>query len=457
MALKRKIEATLEQWHASPKNKAFLLVGARQTGKTFVVRHFAENNFDHLVEINFLENRAAARLLSEASDTQDFIARLSLLSTTPLVPHASLIFLDEIQVAPDILTVAKFLVEDGRFPLVLSGSMLGTELKGTRSFPVGYAQIERMFPLDFEEFCWSQNVSPAIIDQIREAHRQLIPLDEGLHERLISLYRYYVAIGGMPEAVQTYLDSSYDVGAVRFVCEQIVENYRYDIAQYAEPRAPQIRAVFDAVPSQLDKENKRFRMDALKKGGMFERYAHDFDWLIDAAVVIPVYATTEPKRPLKRTAQANKFKLYSPDTGLLLAQYSSQTMLDVIANSPAINFGAVYENAVAQELVCRDPNLYYFRNNRKGEVDFIIERDDGSLLPIEVKSGKDYKLHTALNNLLSTEDFGINEACVLSMANVSQGARAGKPVHYLPLYMTFCIAEQMGGSLAGVQIAPPEF
>lgn len=373
------------------------------------------------------------------------------------MPHTSLIFLDEIQVAPDILTVAKFLVEDGRYPLVLSGSMLGTKLKGIRSFPVGYAQIERMFPLDFEEFCWSQQVSPAIIEQTREAHRQLIPLDEGLHERLISLYRYYVAIGGMPEAVQAYLDSSYDVGAVRFVCKQIVENYQYDIAQYAEPRAPQIRAVFDAVPSQLDKENKRFRMDALKAGGTFERYAHDFDWLIDAAVVIPVHAVTEPKRPLKRTTQANKFKLYSSDTGLLLAQYRAQTMLDVIANNPAINFGAVYENAVAQELVCHDPSLYYFRNNRKGEVDFIIERDDGSLLPIEVKSGKDYKLHTALNNLLSTEDFDINEACVLSMANVSQGARAGKPVHYLPLYMTFCIAEQTGGSLAGVQIAPPKF
>lgn len=457
MAIKRKMQSVLESWASSDARKAFLLVGARQTGKTFTVRQFAAEHYPHFIEVNLLEDKDAAAVLQQARDTKDFLSRLSLASSVPVVPQETLIFLDEVQEAPDLLTVVKFLVEDGRYPVVLSGSMLGTELKGYRSFPVGYVQIERMFPLDFEEFCWSQGVSPDILDDVREAYRTRKPLDEGLHSRLIGLFRYHVAIGGMPEAVQAYIDSSYDMGAVRTIASQIVEQYRFDIAKYAEPRAPQIRAMHDAVPSQLDKVNKRFRMDALKKGAAFSRYEDDFSWLIDAAVVLPTYVVTEPKRPLKRTAQPSKFKLYESDTGLLLSQYAPQTTLDVIANEPSVNFGAVYENAVAQELACQNPSLFYYHNSRKGEIDFIVERNDGSLLPIEVKSGKDYKLHTALNNLLGTRDFGIDEACVLSMANVEEDERQGKPVWYLPLYMAFCIAEETNGSLAGVRLTPPGF
>ena len=455
--LRRKMRDTLAAWHDSGSRKAFLLVGARQTGKTFTVRQFARERFDRVIEVNFLENAAAAGVLQGARDTDDFLSRLSLVANEAAVPGKTLIFLDEIQEAPDLITVVKFLVEEGRYPVVVSGSMLETELKGYRSFPVGYVQIERMLPLDFEEFCWAQNVAPEVLDAIRASYRTRTPLDDPLHERLISLYRYFVAVGGMPEAVQTYLDSSYDMGAVRNASLQIAEQYRFDISKYAQHRAPQVRAVYDAVPSQLDKENKRFRMDALRKGAMFDRYEDDFSWLVDAAVVLPTYSVTEPKRPLLRTAQRNRFKLYESDTGLLLSQYPPQATLDVIANAASVNFGSVYENAVAQALVCENPHLYYFHHSRKGEVDFIVERDDGSLLPVEVKSGKDYKLHTALNNLLGTADFGIGEACVLSMANVGRGERQGKPLWYLPLYMAFCIAEETSGiSLKGMRAAPPD-
>lgn len=438
-------------------SEGFLLVGARQTGKTFVVRQFAREHFARTAEVSFLDNKKAAGILQAAQDTDDFLARLSLVTQTPVVPGETLVFLDEIQEAPDLITVVKFLVEDGRYPVVLSGSMLGTELKGYRSFPVGYVQIERMYPLDFEEFCWSQGVPSSLIDSIREAYRERRPLDEPLHEQFSALFRYFVAVGGMPEVVQTYQDSPYDMGMVRAVASQIIEQYRYDIAKYAEGRAPQIRAVYNAVPSQLDKVNKRFRMDALKEGAVYRRHEDDFAWLVDAAVVLPTYAVTEPKKPLKRTAQRNKFKLYDSDTGLLLSQYVPQVMLDVIDNAPAVNFGSVYENAVAQALTCQNPDLFYFYNSRKGEVDFIVERNDGTLMPVEVKSGKDYKLYTALNNLLGTEDFDIHEACVLSMGNVERGERREKPVWYLPLYMAFCIAEETNGRLQGVRIAPPVF
>lgn len=455
--LRRKMYATLSNWIDKKERKAFLLVGARQTGKTFIVRQFAKNTFLYLAEINFLDNKDAAPILQSARSIDDFVSRLSLLTSGPIIPGKTLLFFDEIQEAPDLITAVKFLVEDGHFPVVLSGSMLGTELKGYRSFPVGYVHIERMFPLDFEEFCWAQGVSQEIISGIRSAYHGRTPLDDALHERLISLYRYHVAIGGMPEVVQTYAESSYDMGKVRNVAAQIVEQYLFDVAKYAQRRSPQIRAVLNAVPSQLDKENKRFRMDAIKANATFDRYESDFAWLIDAAAVLPTYSVTEPKAPLTRTAQHNKFKLYYSDTGLLLSQYAPQTTLNVIANATSVNFGAVYENAVAQELTCQNPNLFYFHNSRKGEIDFILERNDGALLPVEVKSGKDYKLHTALNNLLGTADYEIPEACVLSMANMSCEHRAGKPVWYLPLYMAFCLAEDANGSLEGVRLAPPSF
>lgn len=455
--IKRKMLDTLKAWSQISSRKAFLLVGARQTGKTFVVRQFAKEAFRYLAEVNFLDNKKAADVLSQSTDTDDFVSRLSLIAKEPIVPGETLLFLDEIQEAPDLLTVVKFLVEDGKLAVVLSGSMLGTELKGYRSFPVGYVQIERMFPLDFEEFCWSQGVSQAIVDNIREAFDARRPLDDPLHEQLMELYRYFIAIGGMPEAVSTYLDTGYNLGSVRDVAAGIVEQYRFGITKYAESRAPQIRSVYNAVPSQLDKTNKRFRMDALKKGAVYERYVDDFAWLIDAAVVLPAYQVAEPKRPLGRTAQANKFKLYESDTGLLLSQYAPQSTLDVIANASSVNFGAVYENAVAQALACQVSNLYYFYSSRKGEIDFIVELNDGKLLPIEVKSGKDYKLHTALNNLLGTPDFDIAEACVLANGNVSKGAREGKTVWYLPLYMAFCVAERANGRLANVRMAPPSF
>lgn len=457
VALRRKMLDVLDAWRESGSRKAFMLVGARQTGKTFIVRQFADIRFKHLAEVNLLDDAGAGGILAAASSASDFASRLSLVAGCPVVPGETLVFLDEIQEKPDLITAVKFLVEDGSFDVVLSGSMLGTELKGFRSFPVGYVQIERMFPLDFEEFCWAQSVPQGILDDVREAFASRRGLDDALHERLSSLFRYYVAVGGMPEAVSVYVDSSYDMGAVRDVSLQLAEQYRFDIAKYAFGRAPQIRRVFDAVPSQLDKVNKRFRMDALKSGAVFERYADDFAWLVDAAVVLPAHQVTEPKSPLKRTAQPNRFKLYSSDTGLLLSQYAPQTTLDVVANASAVNFGAVYENAVAQALSCCNPDLFYFYSSRKGEVDFLLERCDGSLLPVEVKSGKDYKLHTALNNILGTDDFCVGEACVLSMSNVGRGERAGKTVWYLPLYMAFCLAEQTSRRLGSVRLAPPTF
>ena len=447
--LRRKMIERLDAWKRTSRHKALLLTGARQTGKTFIVREFARNSYESFIEVNFIENKDAVSFLGSASDSRDLISRITFLTGQELKSGSTCIFLDEVQEEPDIVTMSKFLIEDGRFDLILSGSLLGVELRGIRSFPVGYLHIERMYPLDFEEFCWSQAVPEEMLDTLRSCYLEKQPVELTLHERFIKLFRLYVVLGGMPEAVQRYIDTAHDLNAVRLVASDIIEQYREDIAQYAPNRALQIKTIFDNIPSELVKVNKRFQMKSIKTGATYDRYDDDFAWLIDAGVALPTYSATEPKFPLIQTKVKERFKLYSSDVGLLISQYPRRITMDVIEGTRSVNFGSVYENAMAQELMAINPHLYYYTNNRKGEIDFLFETDEGTVVPIEVKSGKDYKLHTALNNLLETPDYAIEHAYVFSEANISTGQRKGKPVYYLPLYLSFCLSLEKSNDFTG--------
>ena len=443
--LERKMLSKLQSWKEAGANKVFVLLGARQTGKTHVVRRFARESYASFVEVNFLDREEDAAFLAESDGAEELLSRLSLVEGRS-IPEGSLIFLDEIQhVGADVVTLSKFVVEDGRFDLVISGSLLGTVLEGITSFPVGYAQVERMFPLDFEEFCWAEGVPEAILDRIREAYEKKVSVPDALHERMTKVFRQYIAVGGMPQAVQSFLDNRRALGAAREVDRAVVEQYRYDISKYAaSARRPVIQTIFDNVPSQLAKENKRFMMRSVRRGATYERLDDDFAWLTKAGVALPAHLVSEPRYPLERTKVAEKFKLYSSDCGVLLCQYPVGAAMRVSEGTGDANFGAVYENVVAQELLAAGFPLRYYHHSRKGEVDFLVEVADGSVLPIEVKSGKDYKLHVAFINLLGTAEYGIGRAYVRSEHNVSRGERMGKPVHYLPLYMTMCLAAERG-------------
>ena len=455
--LKRKMLATLKQWNEEDANRAFMLIGARQTGKTYIIREFAGECFAALAEVNLYEDENAKMALSAAQDADDFLARLSLVTQVDASAQKTLLFIDEIQEAPDIMTMVKFLVEEGRHKVVVSGSMLGTEFRGFRSFPVGYVEMHRMYPLDFEEFCWAQNVPQGIIDDVREAYASRHGLDDGLHNRLMQIYKYHIAVGGMPASVSAFVEGSNNITLAREINAGIVEDYRYDISKYAAKRSLLIQRLFNSIPSQLDKQNKRFRLDSIKDGASFDRYEDDFIWLIDAGVALPAYCVSEPKKPLARTAQKNKFKLYESDTGLLLSQYEPSVTTDVVVAESKTNFGSVYENSVAQEFACQIPELYYYYSSKNGEVDFLVTQNDGRVLPVEVKSGKDYKLHTSLNTLLGSAEYGIPEAVVLSLANVSQSCRQGKPLWYLPLYMSFCIAQNANGKMPETHLPAVDF
>lgn len=455
--LKRKMYDKLVEWKNASARKALILLGARQTGKTYIVKQFGRENYDNLIYVNFLEDEESGRFLASASSAQELVSRLSLINGRGIQP-GTLVFFDEVQhLGHDIVTLSKYLIEDGRFDLVLSGSLLSTALSGATSFPVGYARILRMLPLDFEEFCWATGVSDDIIGRIRENYREKRPFDEPLHNALVQIFRQYIAVGGMPEAVQSFAEQNRDMGAARAIDSEIVEQYRYDIVKYAKGKEARILTIFNNVPGQLAKENKRFGLSSVNRDAKFERLQDDFSWLEQVGVVLPAYCVAEPAPPLLRTLRPNRFKLYASDCGMLLTQYPRKSTMDIIDGIGDSNFGAVYENVVAQELVSAGFPLTYYNNNRKGEVDFLVEAADGKVLPVEVKSGKDYKRHAALGNLLRTANYGIERAYVFSEHNLSVGEIEGKPVYYLPLYMTLCLGEEQ--ELPGVDwhLPPPSF
>lgn len=462
--LKRMAYDSLKLWKGNAKRKVLLVDGARQIGKTYLIESFARAEYADYVKIDFLRDETAAELLGGATSSTQVVERVSLLADKALQP-GTLLFFDEVQKAQNIVTLSKYLLDDGRFDIVMSGSMLGVELTRVKSFPVGYMDILHMYPLTFQEFCWSQGVPQSLLDGLGDCFLSKSPVDAGLHSKMIDLFRLYLVIGGMPEAVQKYIDAQYDLAAVRELQSNLVRLYREDISKYAGDRALQVKTIYDEVPNQLAKENKRFQLKSLQKQARFERYANDFAWLVAAKTTLKAVNVTEPRFMLARTEEPSRFKLYAHDCGMLLSQYLLEVAADVLIGAKRVNYGAVYENYVAQELTAMGVKLRYFHNSRKGEVDFIAETEKAEVLPIEVKSGKDYKMHSALNNLLASSEYAIPRAVVFSEGNVEVGDKQGKEVLYLPLYMVGLLAETLAGECGSLgrlgkpsksfRVAPP--
>ena len=432
--LKRKIDSFIRQFFRRSKN-ALLITGARQIGKTFSVREFGKN-FKSFVEINFVENQDAVEIFRTAKSSSDILLRLSAMTNTPLIKGETLIFFDEVQKCPEIVTAIKFLVEEGSYRYVLSGSLLGVELRDLRSVPVGYLEVKDMYPLDFEEFLICNNVSESIISHLKEAFYKKISVDDVIHAKLLELFRLYLVVGGMPAAVSKYLETN-NLQEVVAVQREIIRLYKWDISQYDYKNKLKIEEIFDLIPSELNAKNKRFILKSLNRNAKFAYYEDSFLWLKNAGVALPVYNVEEPKVTLLLAKSRKLVKLFQSDVALLAAQYSDGIQLKIIMGQSDINFGAIYENAVAQELAAHDVNLYYFNSKKQGELDFVVEKD-GMILPIEVKSGKDYAVHRALTNILENSEYNIKEALVLSNANIKQ---VGK-ILYAPIYMVMLIEKK---------------
>ena len=440
--LVRKAYKRLHDWKEQDADKVLLVDGARQVGKTYLIEKFARDHFDDVIKVDFLRDEQAS-YVSMAHDARDLIERLSLMVGHKVTPNKTLVFFDEVQEAKNLVTLSKYLVEDGRFRLIMSGSMLGVELRHVKSFPVGFMHVETMFPLDFEEFCRNLGMTDTLWNRMRTSFEEMRPLEESLHEQLLRLFRLYIVVGGMPAVVRTYKDTDGDLGAVRDVQRDLVQLYRADISKYAGRRTLQVMSIFDDIPSQLDKENKRFELKSLRKKATYERFANDFQWLVSARAALKTVNVREPKAMLRRTEEPSRFKLYQSDTGMLVSRYPLTVAMAIVSSEKDVNCGGIYENVVAQELASARVALRYHRHSSRGEVDFIGETPDREIVPIEVKSGKTYKRHVALNNLLSVEEFGVRAAFVISEGRVSIEGRSGKPVRYVPLYLVPFVARTL--------------
>ena len=432
--LKRKIWSKLERFRANGDKKTLLLTGARQVGKTYIVEQFAKAMYRSFVEINFVEDTTAKAIFQDVADEKDVLRRLTAYAKGKVIPGETLVLFDEVQECPEAVTYAKFLVGKGGCHYIYSGSLLGVEIKNVRSVPVGYMDEEEMFPLDFEEFLEANGEGADVISEAKAAFEGRCAVDAFMHDRLMRYFKLYLVVGGMPAAVQKYVDTN-DLAAVAAEQCFVIRAYRRDISKYDPDHALRIREIYDLLPSELASENKRFKLSGAVLDGRFARVEYGFLWLKNAGVAIPAYCVEEPKPPLRLSEKRSLFKLFANDVGLLAAMYAEGIQLRILAGERALNIGAVYENAVAQELKAHGFSPYYYHSKKRGELDFVVE-NAGRAMPIEVKSGKDYKRHNALHNVLADDNYPIDEAIVLSNENME---RVGK-ITYAPVYMAMFIA-----------------
>lgn len=431
--LKRKIDNYLREYYRKSSN-ALLITGARQVGKTYSIREFGKT-FKSFIEINFIENTDAIGLFKDAKGSTDVLMRLSAITNSPLIKGETLIFFDEVQECPDIVTAIKFLVDEGSYRYILSGSLLGVELKDIRSVPVGYMGVREMFPLDFEEFITCVGINENVIASVKEAWIKRLPVDSFIHSKMMELFRLYLIIGGMPAAVSKYLESN-NLQDVLAIQQEIIQLYKKDIAKYDPENKLYIEEIFNLIPPELNAKNKRFILKRLNENAKFERYENSFLWLKNAGVALPVFNVEEPKVPLLLARSRNLLKLFMNDIGLLAAQYAAGIQVRIIKGDKDINYGSIYENAVAQELVAHGLWPYYYNSKKRGEIDFVIERN-GKVLPLEVKSGKDYTYHRALSNILDCDEYDIPEALVMNNDNLFVDGR----ITYVPVYMVMFIVK----------------
>ena len=429
------IHRKADRWiddHYRTSKKALLLTGARQVGKTFAVRHAAERLGWHLVEMNFLLQPETIDIVRGAGDIKEVMLRISAYANEPLDLEKTLIFFDEVQEYPDVMTWVKAFVDKG-YHLALSGSLLGVELKDVRSVPVGYMDEKQMYPCDFEEFIRAVGVQDAVIDAIREAWDEKKPVDAYIHQKMMQLVNLYLLVGGMPAAVQAYLDTN-DMQRVLQEQRSILALYKKDIGRYDSENKLYINEIFDLIPSELNAKNKRFILKNLNEHFKFSRHQNSFTWLRDADMALPTHNAEEPKAPLILSKSSNLFKLFQNDVGLLACQYADGIQLRILRGDVNINYGAIYENMTAQELHAHGWSLYYFQSKKQGELDFLLERD-AEIIPLEVKSGKDYDRHVALNNVMKNAEYGIREAIVLCNENLKTRGN----ITYAPIYMLMFI------------------
>ena len=432
--LYRKIEALIESHLKSSSKKILLIDGARQVGKTYIIRYVGQRLFENFIEINLVEDSLGNRLFAGTKTVEDFYLQISMLAGSKMKQKENtLIFLDEIQAYPHLLTLLKFLSQDDKFTFIASGSLLGVTLSQAASIPMGSIRKVRMFPLDFEEFLYANGMNEIAITAMRKKFKGLEALDKPIHDKMMDLFRKYLLVGGLPDVVNSYLAEK-NIQAVREIQSEIHEYYASDASKYDEEKKLKIRRIYDLIPSSMENKKKRVVAQNIenKRGKTFGDYQDEFEYLISAGIALNVQAISNPVFPLIESTGKNLLKLYLNDVGILTGILYGNNIRAIMDDEVSINLGSVYETVVDSELIAHGYKLFYYDNRSKGEVDYLIDDYDSlSAVPIEVKSGKNYTVHSALNAFVQNEDYHIQKAFVLS--NAREITTNGK-ITYLPIY-----------------------
>ena len=432
--LYRKIQSYIENHLRSGSNKILVIDGARQIGKTYIIKYTAEKLFKNYIEINMLEDFLKDRYFSNVRTVDDFYLQVSMIAGEKMEnKDNTIIFIDEIQAYPHLLTLLKFLKRDDKFTYIASGSLLGVTLAETESIPMGSIEVKRMYPLDFEEFLLSQGFNNYAIDAIRKKFEARESLDEATHSKVMDLFKKYLLVGGLPDAINSYTRDK-NIVSVRNIQTEIHNYYGMDASKYDNDKKLKIRRIYDMIPSNLENKKKRVVIQNIEniRGKRSSDYEDEFDYLINAGIALDVKAISTPTFPLIENSGKNLLKLYLNDVGLLTNILYRTNIRAVLDDVKSINLGSVYESVVASELIAHGHKLFYYDNRSKGEVDYLIDDYDSlSAVPIEVKSGKDYTVHSALNAFVQNEDYHIKKAFVVSNErNVTQNGK----ITYIPIY-----------------------
>lgn len=434
--LYRKITKRIEEYLSADSDRMLLIDGARQIGKSYIIRWVGQRMFTNYIEINMEEDKLGDRIFADARTTKDFYMALSIVAGDRMKEKENtLVFIDEIQAYDHLLTLVKFLMQEKRFTYIASGSQLGVSLKNTQSVPVGSLDIQHMYPMDFEEFLYANGVGREAVESMRESFWNLQALPDAMHSKMMDLFRKYLLVGGLPKAVETFVESR-NVLEFRSIQNEAHTMYGVDASKYEEEhnRKLKIRRIFDMIPSNLENKKKRVVIKDIedKSWKRSEDYLDEFEYLISAGIALEVKAISTPTYPLVENSGKNLLKLYLNDVGILSGIFYRNNIKAVMTDMKSINLGSVYETVVAQELKAHGYDLYYYDNKKNGEVDYLIDDADNlSNIPIEVKSGKDYTVHSALDKFISNDEYNVKRGFVLSN---EQRVYTEKGVTYIPVY-----------------------
>lgn len=441
MMLYRKITKKIEDYLTSNSNRMLMIDGARQIGKSYIIRHIGKKMFSNYIEINMEEDKLGDRIFADARTTSDFYMALSLVAGDKMKDKDNtLVFIDEIQAYDHLLTLVKFLMREDRFRYIASGSLLGITLKNTQSVPIGSLEVKHMYPMDFEEFLLANGVGEYVIEEMRKSFISRRGLSEAMHNKISDLFKKYLIVGGMPKAVETFVESR-NIVEIRAIQNEIHDLYEVDCSKYEEEnnKKLKIRRIYEMIPSLLENKKKRVIIKDIedKSWKRAKDYLDEFEYLISAGIALEVKAVSTPTYPLVENSGKNLLKLYLNDIGILTAIYYHNNIKAIMSDVKSINLGTVYETVVAQELEAHGYGLYYYDNKKNGEVDFLIDDVDNlSNIPLEIKSGKDYSIHSALTRFIENKDYNIKKAYVLSNErNVyEEGGITYIPIYYIMFF-----------------------